>query len=75
MGELKEKEKAILNVIIDYMKEHHYSPSMREIASMLDISSTSTVFRHMENLRKKGYITWELSRPRTIQILKTNAEK
>jgi SOS-response transcriptional repressor LexA len=71
MGELKDKEKAILNVIVDYMNQHHYSPSMREIASMLNIPSTSTVFRYMESLRKKGYITWELSRPRTIQVLKT----
>ncbi|QPA33380.1 LexA family protein [Thermaerobacillus caldiproteolyticus] len=70
MGELKEKERAILNVIIDYVREHHYPPSMREIGSKLNIPSTSTVFRHMESLRKKGYITWELSRPRTIQVLK-----
>jgi repressor LexA len=75
MGELKEKEKAILHVIVDFMRKHSYSPSMREIGALVNISSTSTVFRYMESLRKKGYITWELSRPRTIQILKTIPEK
>jgi repressor LexA len=75
MGELKEQEKRILKVIEDYMTQHKYSPSMREIAKMANFSSTSTVFRHMENLRKKGVITWQMSRGRTIQILKPITNK
>jgi len=75
MGELKKQEERILKAITSYLRQYKYAPSMREIADMSNFASTSTVFRHMENLRKKGYITWEMSRGRTLKILKPIPEK
>ena len=60
----------ILTMIKDYIKEHGYSPTVREIAEILDIKSTATVQRYLNILEMEMYITKVNSSPRTIQVLK-----
>jgi repressor LexA len=63
-------EMKMLTVIKNYIKEHGYSPTVREIAEILDIKSTSTVQRYLNILAMEMYITKVDSSPRTIQVLK-----
>lgn len=63
-------EMKMLTMIKDYIKEHGYSPTVREIAEILDIKSTATVQRYLNILEMEMYITKVNSLPRTIQILK-----
>lgn len=53
---LTKKQKAILDFIVSYTKEHDGPPSYREIAEALGLSSPATVHEHVENLRSKGYL-------------------
>ena len=68
MGDLKIREKAIL----DYMKKEiamkGYPPTVREICGALGIKSTSTVHKDLANLEKKGYVVKDPAKPRAIML-------
>jgi SOS-response transcriptional repressor LexA len=67
MGKTKKK---ILAFIAEYIEEHGYSPTYREIMEGVGLYSCSTVSRHVTDLRKQGYITFEDGMSRTIRLLK-----
>lgn len=52
---MKSKEK-VLNYIVDYMTEHQYAPSIRNICEGTGLKSTSTVYSHLVNLELEGAI-------------------
>jgi SOS-response transcriptional repressor LexA len=70
MGKLTKRQSEVLMTIVQYMEKHPYPPTIKEIGEVLNISSTSTVFGHLEKLRQAGYITWEFGKPRTLKILR-----
>ena len=49
-------EMKMLDTIKKFIDEHGYSPTVRELAELLDIKSTSTAQRHLNTLEKEGYI-------------------
>lgn len=55
----KDKDAKILAYIKEYMNEHGYPPSYREISDSCDIGSTSTVSIIMMRLRSEGKIESE----------------
>lgn len=65
---LTERQKQILKAITDYIQEKKYSPTVRELASMVGIKSSSTLYGHLQRLEKKGYITREKGKARTIRL-------
>lgn len=58
----------ILDFIADYKAAHLYSPTIREIANHLGMS-TNTIFLHLHILRDDGVITFEDRKARTIEIV------
>lgn len=58
----------IIDSIKSYNQQHGYSPSVREIAAMTGIKSTSTIHRHLGILKERGKIEWNSKMPRTIVI-------
>lgn len=69
MSELSPKQKAILEYIIEEVKEKGYPPTVREIGKAVELKSSSTVYSHLMNLEKKGYIKRDPTKPRAIEIL------
>lgn len=65
-------EKRILEYLIDYLKNHTYQPSIREIGKRFGIKSTKTVSEHLQALADKGYIERDASRSRGVRILDLN---
>ena len=53
---LRPKESEIYHFIIRFATENGFLPTDREIGDAVGLKSTSSVFMHFENLRKKGYI-------------------
>ena len=49
-----------------YIKEHGYSPSMREIQKMVELKSTATVKYHMNKLIELGFIKADYDKKGTI---------
>lgn len=66
MNELTERQQEIYDFITNFIKEHGYSPSFREIAKGCYIASVSTVAGYIDRLVKKGVIEYVPCIPRTI---------
>ncbi len=62
--------------ILDYIKEelmkHGYPPSVREICNSVGLASTSSVHHQLNNLERKGYIRRDPSKPRALEVVKSN---
>lgn len=71
LEELTSKQRECLNVIIKYKEQHEFSPTIREICKLMNLSSPATVFVHLSNLKDKGYIDWNENQSRTIKVLNT----
>ncbi|MFA6281640.1 MAG: HTH domain-containing protein, partial [Candidatus Omnitrophota bacterium] len=62
--------------LLELLKQNITEPlTIRELQSALDISSTSIVHHHMEQLEKKGYLRRNPSNPKDYQILADSPEK
>jgi repressor LexA len=62
------RQRKILQVIRDSVQKRGYPPSMREIGEAVGLSSTSSVSHHFSTLQRKGYLHWDVGRPRTVEI-------
>lgn len=71
---LKEREQKILNYMKNEIKAKGYPPTVREICAALEIKSTSTVHKDIENLVKHGYIRKDPSKPRALMIVDPETE-
>ena len=72
---LTEREKEILQTIIDYIEDNEYVPSVREICDMVGLKSPSTVHGHLKKLKDKGYIERKENSPRAMKVVKAVKEK
>ena len=54
--ELRPRQKAMLEFIRQFIEEHDYPPTIREIGAAVGISSTSVVNYNLDQLEQKGYI-------------------
>lgn len=66
---LTSKQAQILDYIKKVLRDKGYPPSVREICAAVELSSTSTVHSHLNNLEKKGFIRRDPTKPRTIEVL------
>ena len=66
---LSERQKCILTVIRDFIDEHHYPPTVRDIQTACDVSSTSVVDYNLRILQREGYIRREAEVSRGIELL------
>lgn len=56
MKKLSEKQMAILSFIEEFIDEHDYPPSIRDIQYGCDITSTSVVSYNLDRLKEGGYL-------------------
>jgi len=54
---LTDRQSVILSAIQDYISEHGYPPSIRDIGSIVGIKSTNGVSDHLKAIERKGYLT------------------
>jgi SOS-response transcriptional repressor LexA len=65
---LTKRQKEMLDYINNFIKENVFSPSLEEIRTAFKLKAISTVHEHLENLKKKGYISKDMNQARGIQI-------
>ncbi len=68
MEPLTKRQKEILDFIQDFLRDHGYAPSFREIAEYFELSSVSTVAEHISSLKGKGYLESEENMARSLQL-------
>lgn len=62
------KQRELLNFIEQFIGEHGYSPSYREIMSGLNYTSVATVALHVNNLIKRGHLRKREHSARSLEV-------
>lgn len=68
MTKLTERQRAVLEFIHSSIEERGYPPTLREIGQQLGIRSTNGVNDHLRALQRKGYLTREDMKSRTLRV-------
>lgn len=63
------KQRELLNYIENFIKEHGYSPSYREIMAGLGYNSVATVSLHVNSLIQRGHLRKRDHSARSIEVV------
>ena len=64
-----ERQQAILDFVRQYLAEHGFPPTLREIGEALGLANVSAVRGHLAALEKKGYIVKNPDKARSIRLV------
>lgn len=73
-NKLTDRQKEILDFIQKFISDNGFPPTLREIASNFGLASTFGVKRHLDALKKKGYLKIESFASRAITLNKISNE-
>jgi repressor LexA len=65
---LSKRQMKILDFIIDQIQSRGYGPTVREIVTHVGDKSPTSVHRHLKTLDKRGHITREANKSRSIRL-------
>ncbi len=68
-GKITKRQKELLNIIYDYIKDFGYPPAFREMKEQLDVVSNQSIIDFLEKLKKHGLIKKGEATARSISIL------
>ena len=68
MKGLTVRQREVLEFINQFIKQHKYPPSVRELAGHFAISLRGA-YDHLKALRKKGFVRWSGGRSRAMEVL------
>jgi repressor LexA len=66
--DLTARQRRILTFIRDWVEEHGYPPSVREIGEAVGLVSPSSVAYQLKELEKKNYLRRDPNRPRAVDV-------
>jgi len=66
---ITKRQRQVYDFISTFVVENGYSPSFEEIGEGLGLNSLATVHKHISNLEKKGLLTRDYNRSRSIDLL------
>ena len=69
-GNLTPRQEEVLQALVQWMREHGYPPSMRELGHAVGLSSTRSVSDHLVRLEELGFIRRRRDQSRAIEILR-----
>jgi repressor LexA len=69
MEKLTEAQQELYDWLVEYIRRHQYSPSIRQMMQAMNLRSPAPIQSRLEHLRNKGYIDWNEGKARTIRIL------
>jgi repressor LexA len=65
---LTARQREVLEIIEQHMRERGYPPSVREIGEAVGLTSPSTVHAHLGALQRRGYLRRDPTKPRAIEV-------
>src|SRR5437870_244668 len=63
------RQRQVYEFISEFVQKNQYSPSFDEIRLGIGLNSLATVHKHISNLEKKGLLTRDYNRSRSIDLL------
>ena len=65
---LTDRQREVLEIIDQSMRERGYPPSVREIGESVGLTSPSTVHSHLNTLQRLGFLRRDPTKPRAIEV-------
>ena len=62
------RQQEIWKYLTDYVDDHGYPPTVREIGEAVGLASPSTVHAHLANLERAGLIKRDPTKPRALEL-------
>jgi len=66
---LTARQQEIWQFLVEYVDDHGYPPTVREIGDAVGLASPSTVHAHLANLERAGLIHRDPTKPRAIELV------
>ena len=66
---LTEAQNELYLWIKNYMKDFQHSPSIRQMMEAMSLKSPAPIQSRLKHLQKKGYISWQEGKARTLNII------
>jgi len=66
MEKVSESTKKVMEKLVKWIKEHGYSPTLRELCGITGLKSTWTIRHHLKKLQESGFITIKPNLSRNI---------
>jgi len=66
---LTDRQREIYRWIVQYIADHGFSPTIRELCLAFGFASTEGAMCHLRPLRRKGFLTWADGHARTMRPL------
>jgi repressor LexA len=66
---LTERQQEIWQFLVEYVDDHGYPPTVREIGEAVGLASPSTVHAHLANLERAGLLRRDPTKPRAIELV------
>src|SRR3989449_5075903 len=65
---LTDRQQAIWSFLTEYVGQHGYPPTVREIGEEVGLASPSTVHAHLANLERAGFLKRDPTKPRALEL-------
>ena len=65
------RQKEILDFLNRFIERKGYAPTIEETAEHFGLRSLATVHKHLTNLQKKGLVTRDWNRSRSLELVPT----
>jgi repressor LexA len=66
---LTARQQEILQFLVQYVDDHGYPPTVREIGDAVGLASPSTVHAHLANLERVGLLRRDPTKPRALELI------
>lgn len=66
---LTARQQEIWQFLVEYVDQHGYPPTVREIGQAVGLASPSTVHAHLANLERAGLLRRDPTKPRAIELI------
>ena len=63
------RQQEIWDFLVDYVDQHGYPPTVREIGDAVGLASPSTVHAHLANLERAGLLKRDPTKPRALELV------
>jgi repressor LexA len=63
------RQQEIWDYVVEYVDNHGYPPTVREIGEAVGLASPSTVHAHLANLERAGLLKRDPTKPRALELV------
>ena len=63
------RQQEIWDFLVEYVDQHGYPPTVREIGEAVGLASPSTVHAHLANLERAGLLRRDPTKPRAVELV------